>query len=305
MHIDVSIGSTSADFPEIANVLVDRAGFSHQSVALWNVALDGSDFPASSGLAPIELEPSRNSVDVAHELILRAGQHASEMDAESVLTYAYATGSQGAILFGAHMVAIWRDEQWWTLTEDPTTVSVEQVASILGVPDSMLIGLSDSAEALEDWGLEEWYANAGVDLATWVQDYPNMMADPDSIVALPAANAILPVFLAYAWGAPTQGPPSPDPTSAYHRTRLTALKLAKDGFLVTVDWGPFTQTYEWAMENPDEPRGEVFIDTMSAEYESDAWGHLPNVAINADTAETFEMAMAQAMAMGADGRLFP
>lgn len=299
MDIDLSIGSISAEIPEAINVLVDRTGFNNSSISLWKSALRGSGFPDATGLAALVLEPTSETVDESHNLILRAGRHASDSDADGILTYAYATGSRGAILFGAHMVAVWRDEQWWMFTEDPAGVAVESIASILGDAHTLLIGLSDDISALADWGLEDWYPDGGTDLSAWIEGSSGGIPDPDGIIALPPNHASLPIYLAYAWGVPTLGPPSPDAASTYHRTRLTALKLATEGYFVTVDWGPFTQSYEWAMENPNSPRGEVFIDTRSGECASDACGHLPNVAIGADSPVTLEIAVAQVAAMEA------
>jgi hypothetical protein len=131
----------------------------------------------------------------------------------------------------------------------------------------------------------------------FLDEHGNEMLGPEDVYVLAHSQLSEGILIVNSWGIPTFGPPSPDPSSGYHRLRITAMRLAMQQVAVTVDWGPFTQDYESA-PSTNEDTSSVFINATSAEFTTTSSGVLRAVIVSGDQLESTDLVMQVGTAMG-------
>lgn len=291
MDIDTSIGSVGDEFPEILNVLVDRTGFNPEHIAIWEGALEGGYFPHGGGLPLFEGIPATSSFSAAHDFGAIALTAAASEDADDSCSYAYVSGDEGAIFAAAEALLIWRDEGWWTASWSIGDTTPERVRAAVGTIEGVILGITGEVDVINAWDLEESALLESGAAQSWIDDHRLDEVTFDDILEVPGVAGEVSLYLVNFWGLPTFGPPAPDPSSEYHRLRIAALRLSTLGIDVTIDWGPFEQTYA-AESVGAEFAGSVFINTMSSDYFTTGGGILRNSAVTGADEGSVDLAKA-------------
>jgi hypothetical protein len=297
MDIDTSIGSVGDEFPEILNVLVDRTGFNPEHVAIWDVVLEtgywnkSGALPVFPGLSDV-VSPSPD-----HDFAASVLSSAAYLDSNGSTAYAYATGSQGALLGADAELFLWRDGRWWSAPWPVSVVSGSHVAQSIGDLEGVVIGMTGPVDVADLWEIGTSDLLASHDAQEWLSENLELELADDDVLEVPGVARGVGLFLVSSWGLPTFGPPAPDPASAYHRLRITALRLSTLGIDVTIDWGPFEQTYAADAVGADFACS-VFISTMSADYFTTGGGILRNIALTGSDQDSVNLAGATLRAFG-------
>jgi hypothetical protein len=295
MDMDTSIGMVSDELPEMLNVLVERTGFADAAVALWNAALDQGSWPSQDSLAIWAGTEEVGAPDDVHVLAVRLARGASEEDSGGLTTYAYVHGTQGDLLSCADVQYVFRDGRWWIAPCEVIDTDSAKLSSWIGQIRGVVIGLTGEIETISGWELPIDSEHQSFD--DFLDEYGDEILGPEDVYVL--AHSKLPegILIVNAWGIPTFGPPSPDPSSGYHRLRIAAMRLARQGVAVTVDWGPFTQDYDSA-PSTREDESSVFIDATSAEFTTSSAGLLRAAVVGGDESESTGLVMQVGTSMG-------
>lgn len=292
MTTDLAMGyELSNDLPAPVSKLIQITGRNEDHLKIWKQAFETGKWPDKPlGTRQITFFPAnvRESED-AEEFVAAILEGLVQVYEDGINSYALFDSAVGTLLVCGPKIYLWDKQAWYQVNpNNPAWTSHEFICwmgklnaiVLAGAPDMWFGDMAYWSDLLDTNLFSNQEAAESV-RALLEETGP----EDDEFYEIPIPDKQFEFFIANAWHALVYGPASPDPGSEFHKLRILAMVLSKEGYSVSVDWGEFVQTYDWVeVESADQ--GSVQVITFGAgDTSATADGKLPIVLLGPECDE--------------------
>lgn len=249
---------------------------------------DGAFTKNSLPTKSVELKDSKSTdISEGQEFLKSVLPILIENYRDGVNSYIYLETHENSYLLCGPKVFTWHKESWYECTINLMDNSIDEIFPLFRDSKSIVLA-SNISSIVEDFELENLLLFDSSNIQDWFSEELSQVEYMDSgWYEVPILDNSISITFIDSWFGGTYGPVSPNPTSQFHRLRILSMKLAQDGFNVSVDWGPFDQNYDWIQKDELPLKGNIKFIAMGADTCSTSDGELPTLLISSDTDSEF------------------